>query len=81
MKTIRKGWWIGYHFNCKGCGCIFELEESDNNSNDVNFTVKCPTCKKTLAITKPKEPKGKSIFGEIFGNGGIFEEIFGKGIH
>ncbi len=76
MKVIKKGWWVGSRFKCKGCGCIFELEEADYDG--VSFTVTCPTCKKSLSITKPEEPKHKAFFEEIFGEGGFFEKIFGK---
>lgn len=88
MKIIVKGtppeeafWWIGKRFSCKNCGCVFELEKGDFVTNVHEFRYECPTCKSTLRLRKPTVPPTpdyESIFGEVFGKGGVFEEVFGK---
>lgn len=73
MKIEKDGqfWWVGLTFTCRACNCRFTLEKKDANVSE--FIMQCPTCKHRLNIKK----KSKSIFDEIFGDDGIFGNIFG----
>lgn len=88
MKIIKAGvipekfWWIGKHFSCNKCKCVFELEEGDILSNTSEFRYDCPTCKSTLRLKRPQDvfkADTTAIFEEVFGkDGSIFADLFGK---
>lgn len=90
MKILKQGklpeppqnWWLGKKFACKNCGCQFEMEKGDHPNNDPIFTIACPTCKVTLRVTRPFDDglfkDYESLFDQLFGKGGTFEEVFGK---
>jgi hypothetical protein len=88
MKIIKPGkvedptfWWEGKTFGCKKCGCQFQVERTDYHSDAPSFPVQCPTCGVSLRLVRPSSIKidpSKPIFEEIFGDGELFENIFGK---
>ncbi len=87
MKIIVEGvvppldfWWWGKKFSCKNCGCVFQLEKGDYDADHSEFRYICPTCKRTLYLKRPAitKPNPTAIFEEVFGDGGIFEDVFGK---
>ena len=84
MKIIKPGaipeafWWLGKQFSCKKCGCVFELEKGDFVTNVSELQCECPTCKTTLRLRNPLISAPESIFDNVFGNGGIFDDVFGK---
>jgi hypothetical protein len=89
MKIITPGkleketyWWLNRRFQCQNCKCIFEMEYGDCRTNEKSIKILCPFCKYGLRISKPLSDselsRQKSIFGELFGHGGTFEDIFGK---
>jgi len=88
MKIIKEGtlpskkpWWAQeVRFRCK-CGCIFTLDESDTvtvEESSQSIVYPCPTCRKDLLLCKTSITKQKAVFEEIFGEGGMFEKVFGK---
>lgn len=88
MKILKPGkiepelWWLGKKYSCRKCGCKFQLEKGDHPNNDLIFTLPCPTCKQVLRMVKPIDQglfrNTDELFNEVFGDGKLFEDLFGK---
>lgn len=64
MKIIRHGYFNNDAFICGNCGCVFDIEDHEGDSNDLTFTElvremfpNCPDCGHRCYenYVKPKE--------------------------
>lgn len=63
---------------------MYEVTNYDHSKKDIGIYVNCPYCNCKLKVTKPVtkpltvEEIDNSLFGEIFGDAGVFSKIFGE---